>query len=109
MKQKLDLAFFDNQYRWLGLFLLTFAGAYYWLPEQVPLFYSQGLSEERLASKYGLLILPLLVLGLFMVSHFFLKKLALLNHNMLVLLSFFRVGFAVFCYLLFIKIIFLVI
>lgn len=109
MKQKLDLAFFDNQYRWLVLFLLTFALAYYWLPEQVPLFYLQALPEEKLASKYYLLILPTIVFSLYIVSQFLLQKLSLNNRNMLTLLAFFRVGIASFGYFLFIRIILLVI
>lgn len=109
MKQKLDLAFFDNQYRWLVLFLVTYASAYYWLPEQIPLFYSQALPVEKLASKYYLLILPTIVSGLYIVSQILLQKLALNNRNMLTLLAFFRVGIAGFCYFLFIRIILLVI
>lgn len=109
MKQKLDLAFFDNQYRWLVLFLVTYVLAYYWLPEQIPFFYSQVLPEEKLASKYYLLILPALVSSLFIVSQFLLQKLALNNRNMLALLAFFRVGMASACYFLFIRIILLVI
>lgn len=108
MKQKLDLAFFDNQYRWLGLFIATYVLAFYWLPEQIPLYYSQALPEEKLASKYYLLILPVLVFSLFIITQSFLRRLSLNNHNMLKFLSFFCVGFSIFCYLLFIRIILLV-
>lgn len=108
MKKGLDITFFDNPYRWLLLFIITFALAFYWLPEQVPLFYSQALPEEKLASKYYMLILPALVFGFFILSQTLLQKLALNNSNMLKLLSFFRIGLAGFTYLLFIRIILLV-
>jgi len=109
MKGGLKIGFFDSEYRWLLLFLLTFAVSFYWLPEQVPLFYSQALPEEKLASKYSLLILPLLVWVFFIVSKVFLHKQALENENMLSLIRYFRIGLAAFCYLTFIRIILLVI
>ena len=109
MKKQFNLIYFDSPSRWLILFLATFLIFFYWLPGEVPLFYSQALPEEKLADKYYLLTLPVLVLGLFLISKTFLQKLSLSNQNMLKLLQFFRIGFAFFCYFLFIRIILLVI
>jgi len=104
---KLD--FFDNQYRWVAIFLITFAVSFYWLPEQIPLFYSQALPQEQLATKYHLLIIPLVVFIFFMISRVWLEHLALKNENMLKLIKYFRIGLAFFSYLLFFRIIFLII
>lgn len=109
MKKPFNLDFFDSSTRWLILFAITFLGFFYWLPGEVPLFYSQALPEEKLADKFYLLILPSLVLGLFIISKTFLQKLSLNNQNMLKLLQFLRIGFSFFCYILFIRIILLVI
>lgn len=109
MKHQSLINLFDNKYRWLIFFGITFAGCFYWLPEQIPLYYSQALMEERLASKYALLILPLFVFIFFVVSETFLTRLALNNRHMLNLIRFFRIGLSIFSYLLFIRIIFLII
>lgn len=108
MKKSFNLDFFDSPTRWLILFAITFLGSFFWLPAEVPLFYSQALPEEKLADKFYLLVLPALVLGLFVVSKTFLQKLSLNNQNMLKLLQFLRIGFSLFCYILFIRIILLV-
>lgn len=99
----------NDKKKWLILFFATYAAAFYWLPEVLPLFYSQALPEDRLASKYYLLILPLSVFLLFQISDFFLIRLALKNEAMLNLIKFFRIGYAVFSYIIFVKIIVLVI
>jgi len=101
------LAFFNDKRKWTIIFLVTYLGFFYWLPAEVPLYYSQALPEDKLASRYFLLVIPLLVLVFQLVCELFLEKLALKNVPMLRLIRFFKVGFTGIAYLIFLKIIIL--
>jgi len=103
------LIFLSDKRRWLVLFVLTYLVSWYWLPEQVPLYYSLVLKQDQLASQYTLLMIPLLVMFFFLVGQKWLEKLALENTNMLTLIKAFLVVLASFSYLVFLKIIILVI
>lgn len=100
--------FLNDKNKWLVLFLLTFALAFYWLPGELPLYYSKALPEEKLVSKYHLLIIPVFIYFYFLIMNFF-SQLALKNENMLSLIKLFTIGLALFAYFLFLKIILLVI
>ena len=103
------IQFLDDKHKWLVLSIVTYLLAYYWLPEQIPLFYSQALPEEKLASKYYLLVITLFIYFFYLLSQTLLTKLALKNENMLNLIQLFRIGLAFFGYFLFLRIITLVI
>jgi len=109
MNDNSTIRFLDDKHKWLVLTVVTFLLAFYWLPEQVPFFYSQALPEEKLASKYYLLVIPLFNYLFFVLSDTWLSKLALKNDNMLNLIQFFRIGLAFFGYFLFLRIIILII
>ena len=49
------------------LFLITYAFSYFYLPQQVPLYYSTLLREDKLASKYELLLTPFYLMILFVL------------------------------------------
>jgi hypothetical protein len=93
---------------WLVLFLLTYAVSWFWLPEELPLYYSFALKADRLASKYELLLLPVTVFIVSYVSETWLKKLALGNETVEQLIKFTVLAISGFTYFLFLKIIFLV-
>jgi hypothetical protein len=101
--------FLDSKWRWLAIFGFTFLAAFYWLPESVPLFYSQVLPEEKLGNKYELLIIPVFIFVFFSLTELWLQRLALKNENMLNLIKLFRISLASFSYLIFIRIIILII
>ena len=100
--------FLDDKNKWLVLFIVTYLLSFYWLPSEVPLFYSLSLPEEKLVSKYYLLIIPVFIYIFFLLTSFF-SRLALKNENMLSLIKLFRVGLSAFSYFIFIKIILLII
>jgi len=106
-KQHLTKLLF-NKYAWLVVYLVTYALFWFRLPPQVPLFYSQALREDRLASKFSLLILPVVVFMTFIVNDRFLKKLALKNEVIIQVISCSGVVLAAFTYILFLKILLLV-
>jgi len=91
------------------LFLATFVLFWFFLPEEVPLYYSMALREDRLAGKYELLIMPLIVAFYIFVGHKFLEKLALKNTTMENLIRAFLIGSSIVMYLVFLKIILLVV
>lgn len=64
---------------WTAVFLATLAGALPFLPEEVPLFNSMAIREDRLGSKYMLLIIPATVAALFIVDTLLLSRLSLKN------------------------------
>ncbi len=94
---------------WLALFVLTYLVFWFWLPQEVPLYYSQALKEDRLAGKYELLIIPVVVYFLFLLAEKWLYTLALKNQTMLDLIKNFLVAAAAFSYFIFLKIILLVV
>jgi hypothetical protein len=109
-KQKRDYSkILFNKYAWLILYLATYAVFWVRLPPQIPLFYSQALRDDRLANSYALLILPAVVFTTFMINEKFLKKLALKNEIILQVISFSGVVLAAFTYILFLKILLLVV
>jgi hypothetical protein len=109
MKEPSIIEFVNDKRKWFALFFLTFAAAFYWLPEEVPLFYSQALPEDKLASKYFLLLVPGFTLLFWLLIELFLTKLTLRNENMLRLTKWFKIGLMVSAYIIFLKIIILVI
>jgi len=105
MSEPAWLVFLDDKRKWTIIFLVTYLGFFYWLPEEVPLYYSQALPEDKLASRYFLLIIPLLVLMFQFICELFLEKIALKNAPMLKLIRFFKIGLSVASYFIFLKII----
>jgi len=101
------LVFFNDKRKWTIFFLVTYLGFFYWLPPQIPLYYSQALPEDKLGSRYFLLLIPLLVLVFQFICELFLEKLALKNEPMLRLIRYFKVGFSMIAYIIFLKIIIL--
>ena len=101
--------YFDDKKKWIVIFLLTFLAFYYWLPPEVPLFYSQALPEDKLTSRYYLLVIPLGVLVFHYVCDWFLEPLALKNSSMERLIKLFKIGLSILSYIIFLKIIILVI
>jgi hypothetical protein len=101
------LIFLNDKRKWTIIFFVTYLSFFYWLPKEVPLYYSQALPEDKLASRYLLLIIPLLVLVFQFVSELFLERLALKNVAMLRLIRYFKIGFSVVAYFIFLKIIIL--
>lgn len=94
---------------WLVLFIVTYIAFWFWLPEQLPLYYSQALKEDRLAGKYELLIIPVFVYILFLIAEKWLYSLALKNTTIIALIRNFLVVTAAFSYFIFLKIILLVV
>lgn len=107
-KKKLSLKLVFSKNTWLVLFLATYGIFWFRLPDEVPLFYSQALREDRLASKFALLILPAVVYVTFVISERFLNRLALKNPVILTLIKYANVVLAAFTYILFLKILLLV-
>lgn len=107
-KKKLSIKILFNKNAWLFLFVSTYAIFWFRLPSEIPLYYSQTLREDRLASKYALLILPGIVYGTFIIVERFLRPLALKNPVILGLLKYSGIIFAAFTYVLFLKILFLI-
>lgn len=71
----------------LGIFTITFAIALPFLPSEIPLFNTNAVREDRLASKYVLIIIPVCVGFLYGVYLLILKRLALENSAMLRLIE----------------------
>ncbi len=101
-------ALIHNKRAWVILFLITYAVFWFKMPEQVPLYYSQVLKADKLASKYELLIIPLFVYLFFEISERWLYKLALENKVVKQVITYFLVGLAVFSYIIFFKIVLLI-
>jgi hypothetical protein len=98
-----------NKKFWLILFLITYAISWLWLPEELPLYYSFALKADRLASKYELLLLPLIVFIISYIAENWLKRLALGNETVEQLIKFTVLSVSGFAYFLFLKIILLVV
>lgn len=107
--KRFDWSIVFNKYLWLVIFLVTYGISWFRLPPVVPLFYSQSLPEDRLASKYALLVLPVIVFVSFFVNERILSRLALKHAGILSLIKYASVTIAIFTYVLFLKIILLVI
>ncbi len=107
MKER--FTFLYNKKVWLVLFLATFLLSWLWLPEELPLYYSFALRQDKLAGKYELLILPALVYAFFYIGEKWLVRLSLENSTMKDLIRKSLVAIAVFAYFIFLKIILLVI
>lgn len=103
------LIFLNDKKRWLALFVLTYLIFWYWLPEEVPLYYSFALRPDKLAGKYDLLFLPLFVVGFFFLGQEWLEKLALQNLSMVLLIRIFLAALATFTYFVFLRLILLII
>jgi len=103
------LIFLSDKKRWLVLFVLTYLAFWYWLPKEIPLFYSLAIKEDRLTSQYSLLLIPLAVFIFFAIGEYWLEKLALQNTNMIALIRLFLVIIAAFAYWMFLKIILMII
>jgi len=101
--------FLSDKKKWVLLFIITYLIFWYWLPEQIPMYYSFALRSDKLAGKYDLLLLPIFVLGFFVIGQEWLEKLALQNSSMIFLIRFFLIAISVFTYFVFLKIILLVI
>lgn len=81
MKIKNLLYRYPNE-AWLILFIGTYTLVYNRLPEEIPLYYSQVLKEDKLASKYELLLIPGIVYFSLLLGRWLLLKLSLKNENM---------------------------
>lgn len=92
---------------WLLVFLVTFGAAYFFLPEQVPLYYSTAIREDRLASKYMLLLIPACVLGVHVLYYSLLYRLTLQNTYMQRLSEGFILFLTILAYLSFIRILYI--
>lgn len=95
-------------FAWLFVFLITFGLAYLFLPEQVPLYYSTAIREDRLASKYMLLLIPACVLGLHILYYSFFYRLTLQNNYMHRLAEGFLNFLTILAYLSFVRILFII-
>ncbi len=69
----------QNKLVWLGLFIATYAVSFFYLPQQVPLYYSTLLREDKLANKYELLLIPFFLMILFVLWERVFIKLTLGN------------------------------
>lgn len=73
---------FYNLRFWLIMILVLIGISWYWLPLVIPLYYSRALPEDRLASAYELLILPLFIFVIYLLSEILISNLALKNKDM---------------------------
>jgi len=95
----------QNKFAWLGLFVTTYVVSFFYLPQQVPLYYSTLLREDKLANKYELLLIPLFLMILFILWERIFIKLTLRNKYMQMLGQGFIVFLACMAYGSFVKII----
>ncbi|MCR4329885.1 MAG: hypothetical protein NUV65_05070 [Candidatus Roizmanbacteria bacterium] len=95
----------QNKFAWFGLFGLTYVISFFYLPQQVPLYYSTLLREDKLANKYELLLIPLFLIILFILWERIFIKLTLGNEYIQKLGQGFIVFLACMAYGSFVKII----
>ena len=94
---------------WLALFIVTFSASFWFLPEQVPLYYSIAVREDRLANKYLLLLIPLCVVALHTLYYSWLRGFSLENVSMQRLTEGFITFLTALAYISFIRILFIII